>query len=191
MENPYWHEDYKPHLVDKAELKILCFDINNIVTASASQQGSGEVLEEGEEKPGFSFIERLMYEMAEAELSKKLLRLALLVRTFDDTLLRSDVADEYSSYKKEIEERNNGFGVTFEGKDGQTNTIRECCNKIIHADDVRPVYDTDDDRDDPKARWGMDGTLELEGEQGKTVWRISIFIIDLIEAILELIDYQK
>ncbi|GGE02585.1 hypothetical protein GCM10011390_21850 [Aureimonas endophytica] len=191
LTNPYWHEAYKPHLVDRIEVRLLCFEINNIVSASMSQQRSGDLLDEGEEKPDFSPLERLCYAMAETELSKRLLRMALLVRTFDDTMLRFEQAEAYEAHKRDIELRHIGFGATLKGKEDITNTIRECCNKIIHADDVRPVYKTEDDRYDAKARWGMEGTIEFEGTQGNSEWQISIFILELLEGIIELIEFGE
>ena len=83
MDNPYWHDKFKPHLIDRGEIRLLCFEIDNIVAGSMSWQGKGADLEE-DESPEFSILDQLSFRMAESELSKRLLRLALLVRTFDE-----------------------------------------------------------------------------------------------------------
>jgi hypothetical protein len=155
-----------------------------------SRQGAGLDPDEGEE-PVFSILDHLCFSMAEAELSKRLLRLALLVRTFDDTMNRSDRATDYEDLRKRIEERHKDFGTVFQGPENTTKTIRECSNKIIHAEDVRPVYRTGDDRTDPNAMWGMDGTLELEGLQGCAAWRIAIYLHLYLEGVLELIQFDE
>ena len=191
MENPYWHDEFKPHLIDRSEIRLLCFEISNIVTASMSRQGEGMETSDEEERPEFSVLDRLCFSLAEAELSKRLLKLALLVRTFDDTMSRSDSADDYMAFRKRIEKESNDFGAVYQGQESVAESIRECSNKIIHAEDVRPVYNTNDERTDPNAMWGMDGTLELEGIQGRTPWSIVIYIYPYLEGILELIRFDE
>lgn len=186
--NPYWHDTFKPHLTDRSEIRLLCFEIYNIVTASMSRQEAG--LSE-HELPEFPEIDSLCFRMAEAELSRRLLRLALLVRTFDDTLSKADESADYANHRSRIEAEHEDFGAVYEGPQGSTKTIRECSNKIIHAEDVRPVYDTDDDRDDPRARWGMDGTIELEGIRGRESWKIVIHVHSYLEGVLELIKFNE
>jgi hypothetical protein len=188
MTNPYWHEAFKPHLTDRGEIRRLCFEIYNIVTASMSRQGAGS---SEYEDPEYPEIDSLCFGMAEAELSKRLLRLALLVRAFDDTLKRAEDSAEYANRCKRIEEEHGDFGAVFEGPPDITKTIRECSNKIIHAEDVRPVYETQDDRDDPKVMWGMDGTIELEGLRGRDGWKIVIYLYPYLEGILELIKFKE
>jgi hypothetical protein len=189
MENPYWHDEYKPHLVDRDEIRLLCFEIHSIVAASMSRQGAGLVLDTTA-GPDFSVLDQLCFEMTERELSRRLLRLALLVRTFDDTMTRSTMAAQYQNHRKRIEE-DGAFGSVYEGPEHITETIRECSNKIIHAEDVRPVYHTDDDRPDPNAMWGMEGTLELEGMQGRQPWKIGIYLHPYLEGVLELIQFDE
>ncbi|MER8382094.1 hypothetical protein [Mesorhizobium sp. M1295] len=128
--------------------------------------------------------------MAEAELSKRLLRLALLVRTFDDTFSRAEDSVDYKKHLKRIEDEQQDFGGVYEGSPDVTKTIRECGNKIIHAEDVRPVYETQDERDDPEAMWGMNGTVELEGTR-RDQWKIVIDIHSYVEGVLELINYNE
>jgi hypothetical protein len=187
MKNPYWHDEYKPHLIDRTEIRSLCFEINNIFTASMMTPQTSEI----EEDDGYEFsrLEQLCFTFAEAELSRRLLKLALLVRTLDDTFLRDDSAGGYVSYKKKIEEANVTLGAVYTGSFALT--IRECSNKIIHAEDVRPVYYTEDDRTSPSALWGMDGTLELEGKLGRSNWSIVIYLPPYLEAILELIEFEE
>lgn len=190
MKNPYWHDEFKPHLADRSEIRRLCFEVHNIVLASMSLQGEGVDLDENDE-PEFSSLHQLCFNLAEAELSRRLLRLALLVRTFDDTVARSEQADEYIIYRKAVEDDIGGFGAVFGGPSNATDTLRACCNKIIHAEDVRPTYETGDDRDDPRAMWGMDGQLELEGVQAGAHWEIVIYIFPFLEGIVDLVKFGE
>jgi hypothetical protein len=190
VQNPYWHAKFKPHQIDRSEIRLLCFEIRSIVDASKNRHGSGLAVD-NDEVHIFSILDLLCFEMAEAELSKRLLRLALMVRTFDDTIIRSDKAGDYLICRSRIEQNHGSFGAVFEGNENITNQIRECSNKIIHAEDVRPVYHTEDDRDDPEAMWGMDGTLELEGVLGRAPWKIAIYLDLYLEGVLELILFEE
>jgi hypothetical protein len=188
MDNPYRHDQFKPHLIDRGEIRLLCFEIYSIVNASMSRQGSG-LVDEDEPRELF-LLDQLFFSQAESELSKRLLRLALLVRTFDDTMTRTG-GNRYVNHRDRVESDFVDFGTVYKGDAEITKTIRECCNKIIHAEDVRPVYDTGDDRDDPNAMWGMDGTIELEGEKGRESWNIAIYLYDYLEGVLELIKFDE
>jgi hypothetical protein len=190
MENPYWHDEFKPHLIDRVEIRLLCFEIDSIVAGSMSRQGSGMDLEQ-DESPEFSILDQLCFRMAESELSKRLLRLALLVRTFDDTMSRSEDPSPYDMHRKRIEEDHSDFGAVHQGPENTTKTLRECSNKIVHAEDLRPVYDTEDDRADPNAMWGMDGTLELYGKRSCEPWHITIYLRSYLEGVLELIQFGE
>src|SRR5687767_14843110 len=105
MENPYWHDEFKPHLVDRDEIRRLCFEIDSIVTASTTRQGSGIVSDDEDAKDARANtrLDDLFYCLAESELSKRLLSLALLVRTFDDTMKTAD-DPAYENHRARIDE---------------------------------------------------------------------------------------
>ena len=79
----------------------------------------------------------------------------------------------------------------FEGPPHITETIRECSNKIIHAEDVRPTYETQDNRHDPEARWGMTGMIELQGVLRREEWSIDIVLPAYLEGILNLVRFGE
>jgi hypothetical protein len=193
MENPYWHDEYKPHLVDREEIRRLCFEIDNIVTAGTTRQGSGIISDDPDDKDhrAGTLLDEQFYRMAESALSTRLLRLALLVRTFDDTMKMADDPAPYENHRKRIDDTLGPFGHVHEGPNDIGSTVRECSNKIIHAQDVRPTYETDDDRDDPNARWGMTGTIELRGVLKRKPWWISLHTEDYLEGVLELIQFGE
>jgi len=184
MENPYWHPQYKPHIVEPDELRLLAFEIFGIVRASMSMAGSGMEPDEDEDLEPTE-LEQLFYKSAETELSKKLLRLAVLMRTLDDYFAGDeDYAEAMAEFKDQI-----GAAFEWEKSPESEFTLRDAFNKIIHAVDVRPVYHSDDDRENEHARWGMDGQLELEGTwQGKK-WHVVVNMIPLLEAVVALADF--
>jgi hypothetical protein len=178
VDNPYHHPEQKKHVVNSDDVRRLAFEAFNIVRASMGMMGQGlvEEVEEGEEGEGAvqTSIEDLHYQLAEQELSSKLLRIAMLMRTLDDYW--SDLG--HDSYVEAINKVNkdNDVGLFWVDDEPTSFTFREALNKIIHAQDVRPVYDTDDDSTDTHARWGMDGHLELRGTQGKHEWAVTLYL---------------
>ena len=81
MKNPYWSSQGQKHPISFDQIRRLCFDVVNIVAASEVLAGDSVEIEPDEGPPPRIF--QLHHELAERELCEKLLRLAVLVRTFD------------------------------------------------------------------------------------------------------------
>lgn len=186
MENPYWHPEEKNHVVDFDEVRSLSFDVFNIVRTSMSMMGQGEPNDSDEDGEPTS-VETVHYQLAEVELSKKLMRIAVLMRTLDDYW--SDGGHE--DYVKKLADLNNdsGVGWVVKSKNVEDLSLREAFNKIIHAADIRLVYETEDDKDKDTARWGMDGQLELNGQHRKEKWEVTVNLFPFLEAVIDLVDF--
>jgi len=186
MDNPYWHPKKKGHVINGDDVRLVAFDVFNIVRASLSMTGEGiEGGEDGDEK-ALSRIERLHFELAEIKLSNAILQLAVMVRTIDD--IWTDKGNEHYFAKIDALNKDHNFGWLASGDRSTDLTLREALNKVIHARDVRPVYDSEDDRDDPNARWGMDGQIELKGALRKVEWEATVNIFELLDGVVKLID---
>ena len=192
MENPYWHPEVKPHSVDTESVRALLFEIYNLITTSASLPGQGGGHKEEEDgieiEPGEPIqpIEALHYQLAERELSRKLLQTAMMLRTLDDIYANAEGNEGYVAAMKVIDTRDTvGCFSSSKTKDLR---FREACNKIIHAQDIRPVYDSDDDRHWAHAKWGMDGTLELEGTQRGMEWEVVIYMPPFLNAAVDILN---
>jgi hypothetical protein len=185
MENPYWHPEQKSHVVNTDDVRLLAFSVFNIVRASMSMMGAGIELDvEKDQLP--TLMEILHYEYAEHQLSKNLLQIAVLMRTLDDYW--SDLGHEiYSDNVKRINKENR-VGLIENGDKSCELSLREACNKIIHAQDFRPVYDTEDDRDAPNSRWGMDSQIEMRGAQRGLTWTATLNAFQFLEAVIDLVD---
>ncbi|WP_353640818.1 hypothetical protein [Mesorhizobium sp. WSM2239] len=166
MENPYWHEFYKPHVVDFHEVRELCFRAFAIAAASRSMMGVP-----GEEIGGT--LHDAFFRMAEARLSDALLNLAVKIRTFEDIIADSEAADEYAALLKKIFEPEQLGSIGNEGSDGRRDiSLRVACNKIIHAEDLRPVYEHGSNPREEDFAWGMTGTIELTGKLRGKQWDV-------------------
>lgn len=193
--NPYWDEHYKPHSVDPDEIRSLCLRAFQIVmssqgVASLYDHSDDSDLEDPKVEPEneeagdieIPLLFALYRENSERLLSETLLKMAIFVRTLEDQVLGTDASERFKTFLSELNGED-GFGTVFEGPEGLVMTLRECCNKIIHADDFRPVYDKDGASDVPGG-WAMDGQLELEGMHGKKEWKAAIYLVDFLEAVL-------
>lgn len=73
-------------------------------------------------------------------------------------------------------------------------TLRESCNKIIHALDIRPIFEKSDEdhvldeESDDKRDWKYwKGILELRGQKGKDEWCFTLHLGQFCVALEELI----
>jgi hypothetical protein len=185
--NPYWHEYEKRHVFDAAEVIHLCrIGFNTILaTRNLPVLWNAEDLEEGE-NPHWEYPLLVFHHQntAEMDLSGILLKLAVAYRALDDQLkdiqpFKDFKADQYSAF---------GSFLLVYSDDEITGSLRECCNKIIHADDIRPVYSNNDEEED-KTVWYMTNTIELTGTRGKKEWSVSLDVLVFFEAMLETIQY--
>jgi hypothetical protein len=185
MENPYWNPGLKPHHLDRAEVRVACFDLINIFASSENLAGL-IASAEADENPSDSSIFSLHHELAETQVSKLLLQVALFVRTFDDVMTNGDKSNLYAEHAKKTE------GENFIGTlNGESLKLREACNKVIHAADFRPVYEfrpRDDDAE--KGAWYMTGEVELGGVLGNKHWNATLIAQHFIEIALDRISFN-
>ena len=73
--------------------------------------------------------------------------------------------------------------------EGKT-SLREVCNKIIHATDIRHTYDYAFQAFYEKI-WMMDGVIELKGIRQNTPWTVSFLLPDFLEVILDISNFVK
>jgi len=180
--NPYWHPETKPHVIETQEVERLCLDCLHIMLASHTVVTLD--LDDDGIPTGASRLRQLHLANAEKMLSRAMLQIAVLVRTFDDQQMQYGDED-YIAHVKAIDAEG-PFATAYDGSDDELG-IRECCNKIIHAEDFRPVYERDDD---VEVIWYMDSQIELEGHRGKKAWAFTLHTIGFLEAVLDLIAYD-
>lgn len=186
-ENPYWSAYYKSHVFDAVDVSNLCREGAHIIlaTRSLSSLWSSDLKDMGEE-PDWSFPllvgEHQQY--SETGLFAILLKLAASYRSLDDQL--SEV-DEFQSFANKLLKDTGGF-LTSYGEIDVKDSLRECCNKIIHADDIRPVYGNDGD-DRETGVWYMTSDIELTGKLRKKEWVVALNGLQFFEAMLETVQF--
>jgi hypothetical protein len=133
------------------------------------------------------------------ETSTLLLEVAILFRTLDDQLNRSTDSEQLEYYSRKVKNTNERYGFDMFDK----LSIRECCNKIIHATTFAPVIveglgiHTKDfaafyGDDDKTIVWHhLSGNVRISGVHKKNEWVYLINIVEFVEALAYLLGNIK
>lgn len=185
MDNPYHHGDVKPHHLDRDQMRQQCFDAFNILQASPALAGEFEMAEEDQD---FSTLLQLHLRLAEPRLSQLLLAIALFVRTFDDVQRDGPDSEAYRKHT-EVTDGANFVGVL----DSGDLTLREACNKIIHATDFRPLYDNVAREIAGKEAnvWYLSGEIEIKGRAFGKPWEATLWVGNFLEIALDRIAFGE
>jgi len=195
MENPYWSSDGQEHYVNIDTIKSLCFDICNIFEASkslANEMTESEYADEEVAKIDNFPLMALHHELAFKKSSELLLQLSMLIRTYDDQMKDSKKSKDYKKFAKK-----NDSGDYVGVLDGQEKFhLREACNKIIHAQEVRPLYERADqyvieseNSELGQDIWYLTGEIELSGEFRGKGWGAVVYTQRFLETVLGLIQF--
>lgn len=188
-ENPYHHPYVKPLAVDLVEVERTTRDCFEIALASRSVGGfwNGD-LEGFGEKNNWLFPSLMAAHLGTAEerLATSLAKLAVLYRALDDQLAEDE---DYKEFKAKQANELSPFLIVFSGN-GIPTTLREACNKIIHCEDFRPVYDNGSEPRDEGVYY-MTGEIELEGRRGVKEWSVSVDLFNLLEGVMDTAHFLK
>ena len=185
-DNPYWHGD-KPHVFDAEKVEELCLTAFEVFSTSTCLYDK-DVDEDGDLEDEENISAILTHpsligkhrEKAEGKISSALLSLAVAFRTLYDTLEADDAVKQF------VDKNSDEGGLSWlstEPKKSKT-TLRETCNKIIHARDLRYVYDTTYGQFDGE-NYMMNGVVELWTDEKRNEWLVSFILPDFLEAIMD------
>lgn len=126
---------------------------------------------------------------SERSLSNALLKISILIRTLQDQITEEGEAPTFEAALTDVTELEGPLGIIFDVPEGQDDepSLRECCNKIIHAEDFRPVYDNSHTFGE-SGGWAMDGGVELRGRRGKKEWSVTLYLTAFLEVVLAFCD---
>ena len=186
-DNPYWHGD-KPYVFDAERVEKLCLTAFEAFSTSTCLYDQ-YVDEEGDGDDEGNISAYLTHptligkhrETAEGKISSALLSLAVSFRTLYDTLEEGDAVKQFVDQKFNAELLS---WLSPEQKKYKT-SLREVCNKIIHAKDVRYVYRTTYKQFGGKT-YMMNGIVELWTDQTGKEWKVSFILPDFLEAIMDI-----
>ncbi len=194
MESPYWQTEGQGHHLDLSGLKLICFELLNLIEASRAVVQRFDDMEAEEERRFDTKTQPLIalhIELSDVQLRKHLLQLALFVRTYDDLMRDSEYAKAYNERTLKFD-GDDALGWISEGRLG----LREACNKIIHAQEIRPAYDRLDrtviegQDDNEETLIFLTGEVELKGMHNGKDWKGAIHLTPFIETVLERISFR-
>jgi hypothetical protein len=112
-----------------------------------------------------------------------------MLRAYDDSMKDKDVGSAYAAHAQSTS------GSDFVGHlEEKTLSLREACNKIIHARGFRPIYDEvynehDSPSNDPVG-WALTGEVELTGVKNGEPWEAVLHLQEFIETALDRISFE-
>lgn len=172
----------KVHHIDISKLRQHCFNITNTFYAHEGILRSKRPTADDE-----YCIQRNWHINFHNYISSYLLDLAIGIRTLEDAL------DE--TFPKLTKEDNES--IWFCADDIKDKTLREACNKIIHATSFSYILDKldsevfaeDVDEDDyvPQPSFRLSGLIELSGKKNTKEWNVIIDVLELISSTLKLL----
>ncbi|MBA4172254.1 MAG: hypothetical protein C0511_06275 [Hyphomicrobium sp.] len=183
--NPYGYDLIEPRKGGTDEVRELVFALSTII--HATQAGRiGTVDPKDSDAP--TTLETLHHTYSEYQLVRLLLRIAVAWRTLDDywndevkDYAHDGEAHDYTTLLDEL--GGNDFGVVEDGKSRVPLTLREACNKVIHAETMKLGYATND------SGWAMDGTILINGKRGKQKWATTLNMLPFLEAIIDCLEF--
>jgi hypothetical protein len=179
------------HCIQTSAIKQLSFELINIFKANKEICNSFESGFEELQNEGIDLnieddcILELHNEISFAKISELILRIAIMVRIFDEQQIRDNItAERYVEYRKKCEANLCESNV-------RVNNIRYYSNKIIHAVTIRPLSEELESGNEDLRLFHLTGEIDLSGEfpEGK-VWGETIYIEYYLSAILELIKWE-
>jgi hypothetical protein len=155
-----------PHSINIDDIKQSVFILQNFCFASHAFCKKYEISEYSEAEEEFTWD--YYYGWLRALVSEHLLQCAIKIRVLQDVVRENDEEEEF----KELEKQSQG-DLVLGSLDGDNNllTLREACNKIIHAVEVSldwtPIgCEKDMPEDEAPQFWS--GIVKLRGRKGNS-----------------------
>lgn len=190
------------HVVGVDDIRRKCFQLINIINGNKwlvkdIQESQAELVVLEDRSPEDSDGAGLMGLYADfymQEVSRLSLNIAVMFRVLDDQLIASECAERYREHKRNVDIKDWYASHSFKHF-----SIREACNKIIHAMEFRPLFDIGDgivvasssgEERDVDGFPHLTGELELVGKRGETEWSCMLHIQPFVETIVDVLAFE-
>jgi hypothetical protein len=178
-----------PHRIDIDGISENLFILQNLSLASRSFCEKYRINQYSEEESEFDWYYYLGW--LKSIVSEKLIDCAIKVRILQDFLREEDEEIDFA----DLDQRACSdlvLGQFHAGSDPLT--LREACNKIIHATKVNLVWKdvasgAEDEREADEDRpeyWN--GSVMLEGSKGNKEWKLELYVVDFCIALERLLS---
>ena len=178
-----------PHRIDIDSISENLFILQNLSLASRSFCEKYRINQYSEEELEFDWYYYMGW--LKSIVSEKLIDCAIKVRILQDFLREEDEEIDFA----DLDQRACSdlvLGQFHAGSDPLT--LREACNKIIHATKVNLVWKdvasgAEDEREADEDRpeyWN--GSVMLEGSKGNREWKLELYVVDFCIALKRLLS---
>ena len=201
MDNPYWDSQHQSHVIDVQAIKLNAFHLLNIFESNRrlNESTKFEISEEyelhkqvKEDGKSNASLLSLHYEFCNVEISRLLINIAINVRIYDEQMTSSSLSKAYKRHINKVDD-GNLIGCS---SDSEKFTLRRTCNKIIHTNTLRPLYEkvdnwyVEDDQANEIDIWYLTGVIELSGKYKKDEWDSLLHVQAFIEVILDVVKFS-
>lgn len=178
-----------PHRIDIDGISENLFILQNLSLASRTFCEKYRINRYSEGKSEFDWYYYLGW--LKSIVSEKLIECGIKVRILQDFLREEDEGIDFA----DLDQRacsGLALGQFHLGSDPLT--LREACNKILHATEVKLVWkdvasEEEDEREADEDRpeyWN--GSVMLEGTKGNREWKLELYIVDFCRALERLLS---
>ncbi len=198
MDNPYWYSEKHSHLIDLAAIRIDAYHLMNIFLSNEVLSFENRLDDEN------NTLANLHCEFYRTEITRLLVNIAINTRIYDDQMKSIENRTQYLEHCAKID---TGDYIGIFEENGETQEkfkIREACNKIIHAETVRPLFErgdhahsTVDEMENPDEDyewWYLTGEIEMTGVRKfkkETInWFVNLFVPPFVEIVIDLLSFK-
>lgn len=175
-----------PHSINTDEINQSVFILQNLCFASHAFCKKYEIDEYSESEKEFNWD--YYYGLLRPLVSEHLLQCAIKFRVLQDVVRENDEEINFADLDGYA---CNDLILGILNGDNSMLTVREACNKIIHATEISldwtPI-DNKADIDEGKASYFWSGIVKLRGKKGNSKWELSLHIEDFCIALSRLLS---
>jgi len=133
MAKPSWYSENNTHAIDRVVIRLKAYHLLNLFHAN-----QGLAYEHRFDDPKDT-LGQLHQDFFLSEITRLLVSIAVSVRMFDDQLKGGTDSAAYVTFVGEVDTGGN-IDSCSEGAEPKSRfSVREACNKILHAETVRPL----------------------------------------------------
>jgi len=193
VDNPYWYSENNTHVIDRDVIRLQAYLLLNLFHAN-----HGLAYEHRFDDPKDT-LGQLHQDFYLSEITRLLVSIAVSIRMFDDQLKGGENPEAYVTFADE-EDTGEHIGSYSEGGQPKLkSSFREACNKILHTETVRPLFEKADEphasceESDEEYRWCyLTGEIKLTGHLQKGVeWECCLYVPPFLDVVLEVVSFER
>jgi len=193
VDNPCWYSENNTHVIDRDVIRLQAYHLLNLFHAN---HGLAYEHRFDDTKDTLGQLHQDFYL---SEITRLLVSIAVSVRMLDDQLKGGENPDAYVTFADEVDTGEHIGSCSEGGQPKLKFSFREACNKILHAETVRPLFEKADEphasceeSDEEYRWWYLTGEIELTGHLQKGVeWECCLYVPPFLDVVLEVVSFER